>query len=90
MLYSQKNKGVAVPEYEKEALNDLAGEKCIDIEIHAETSETVDSTHCAEVNSPYDLTDIITDRRTVSSLSSNEKYEYLTKHYCPSDEEFLF
>ena len=68
----------------------FGGEKCIDIEIPAEASETIDSTHCAKVNSPYDLADIITDRRTVSSLSSNEKYGYLTKHYCPSDEEFLF
>ena len=90
MLYSQKNKGVAVPEYEKEALNDLPGEKCIDIEIPPETSETVNSKHCAEVNSPYDLADIITDQRTVSSLSSNEKYGYLTIYYCPSEEEFLF
>ena len=36
------------------------------------------------------MADIITGRRTVSSLSCIEKYGYLTKHYCPSDQESLF
>ena len=90
MLYSQENKGVAVLECEKKALSDASREKYNDIEVPAETSETFDGGHFAEVNGSYDLADIITGRRTVSSLSCIEKYGYLTKHYCLSDQESLF
>ena len=51
---------------------------------------TLDGKHFAEVNVSYNLANIITGRRTVSSLSCIEKYWYLTKHYCPSDQESLF
>ena len=68
----------------------MLGEKCTDIEVPAQTSETFDGEHCAEVKGPYDLADIITGRRTVSNLSCFQKYGYLTKHYCPPDQEFLF
>ena len=44
----------------------------------------------AEVNGSYNSADIITGRRTVSSLSCIEKYGYFTKHYCPLDQESLF
>ena len=50
----------------------------------------LDGKHVAQVNGSYNLADIITGRRTVSSLSCIEKYWYLTKHYCPSDQESLF
>lgn len=47
----------------------MSGEKCNDIEFPVKTSETFDGDYCAEVNGPYDLADIITSRRIVSSLS---------------------
>ena len=50
----------------------------------------LDGKHVAQVNGSYNLADIITGRRTVSSLSCIEKYGYLTKHYCPLDQESLF
>ena len=68
----------------------MPGEKCNDIEVLAETSETFNGEHCAEVNGPYDLADIITGWRTVSILSCIEKHGYLTKHYFPLDQEFLY
>ena len=43
----------------------MLGEKCNDIEGRAETSEIFDGKYCAEVNGPYDLSDIITGRRTL-------------------------
>ena len=67
----------------------MPGEKCNDIEVPAETSEIFDSEHCAEVNSPYDLAEIITGRRTVSSLNCIKKYGHLSNHY-RSDQEYLF
>ena len=79
----------------KKALSDKPREKCNEAEVPAETSETwwwteVFTHHFAEVNGSYNLADIITGRRTVSSLSCIENYGYLTKHYCPSDQESLF
>ena len=59
-------------------------------EVRVETSETFDGEHCAEINGPNGLVDIITGRRTVSSLSCIKKYGYLTKHYSPLDRESLF
>ena len=64
----------------------MSREKCNDIEVLA---ETFNGEYCAEVNDPCDLADIITGRRTVSSLSCIEKYGYLAKH-CSSDQESLF
>ena len=75
---------------EKEDLSCVPGEKCNDTEVPAENCKTFDGEHFAEVNGSYDLADIITGRRTVSSLSCIEKYGYLTKHYCPSEQEYLF
>ena len=69
MQYSQENEDVAVPEYEKKALNDAPREKCNDIEVSIETSETFDGKHFPEINGSYDLADIITDRRTLLSLN---------------------
>ena len=76
-----ENEGAVVPECEKEGLSDVPTEKCNNTEVPAETSG---------VNGLYDLADIITDRRAVSSISCIEKYGYLTKHYCPLDQESLF
>ena len=90
MLHSQENEDVSVSEFEKKALSDVTREKCNETEFPAETYETFDGEHFAEVNGSYNSADIITGRRTVSSLSCIEKYGYLTKHYCPLDQESLF
>ena len=74
MLYSQKNKGVAVPECEEEALGNVAGEKCSDLKVATKTSETFNGDYCAEVNGQYDLAEIITSKRIASSLSCIQKY----------------
>ena len=66
MLYSKEKEGVAVPENENEALSDVLSEKCN--ELPAQTSKTFDGKHCAEVKGPYDLVDIIFDRRAVSLI----------------------
>ena len=34
--------------------------------------------------------DIVMGRKILSTLSDVEKYQYLTKHYCPTDESLLF
>ena len=59
MLHSYENESVAVLEHEKEALNDVPGEKCNEIEVPAETSEIFDGEHYVEVNGPYNLADIM-------------------------------
>ena len=74
MLYSQKNKGVAVPECEEEALGNVTGEKCNGLEVATKTSETFNGDYCAEVNGQYDLAEIITRKRIASSLSCIQKY----------------
>ena len=74
MLYSQKNKGVAVPECEEEALGNVTGEKCNGLEVATKTSETFNGDYCAEVNGQYDLAEIITSKRIASSLSCIQKY----------------
>ena len=38
----------------------------------------------------FDLPDVITGRKIVSELTREEKYYYLTKHYCPKDQNSLF
>ena len=40
-------------------------------------------------NSFFDLADVITGRKIVSELTYEEKYFYLTKHYCPKDQNSL-
>ena len=41
-------------------------------------------------NSFFDLDDvIIADRKIVSELTHEGKYYYLTKHYCPKDQNLL-
>ena len=52
----------------------MTREKCNETEFPAETYETFDGEHFAEVNGSYNSADIITGRRTVSSLSCIEKY----------------
>ena len=37
----------------------------------------------------FDLPDVITGRKIVSELTCEEKYYYLTKHYCPKDQHSL-
>ena len=37
-------------------------------------------------NSVFDLADVITRRKIVGELTREEKYYYLTKHYCPKDQ----
>ena len=37
-----------------------------------------------------DLADIVTARKVLSTLSDVEKYQYLTKHYSPTDKVSLF
>ena len=51
----------------------------LNIDVSTETSETFDDEHCAEANGSYDLADIITVWRTLSSLSCIEKNGYLIK-----------
>ena len=70
MLHSQENEDAAVPEYEKKGLSDVRREKCNETEVPAETSETFHDEHFAEVNGSYKLADIISGRRTGSSLST--------------------
>ena len=41
-------------------------------------------------NSVFDLADVITGHKIVSELTREEKYHYLTKHYCPKDQSSLF
>ena len=41
-------------------------------------------------NSVFDLADVITGRKIVGELNREEKYYYLTKHYCPKDGNSLF
>ena len=41
-------------------------------------------------NSIFDLTDVITCRKIGSELIRDEKYYYLTKHYCSKDQNLLF
>ena len=38
----------------------------------------------------YDLADIVTGKKVLSTLSDVEKYQDLTKHYCPTDKSSLF
>ena len=40
-------------------------------------------------NSFFDLDDVIADRKIVSELTHEGKYYYLTKHYCPKDQNLL-
>ena len=37
-------------------------------------------------NSVFDLADVITRLKIVGELTREEKYYYLTKHYCPKDQ----
>lgn len=55
----------------------------LNIEVTNETSETFDGEDCAEANCSYDLADIFTVWRTLSSLNCIEKNGYLIKHYYP-------
>ena len=64
MLHSQENEDVAVPKCEKRDLSDVRRQKCNKTEVPAETSETFDGEHFAEVNGSYKLADIISGRRT--------------------------
>ena len=41
-------------------------------------------------NSVFDLADVITGRKIVDELTSEEKNYYRTKHYCPKDQNSLF
>ena len=41
-------------------------------------------------NSVFYLADVITSRKIVSELTREEKYYYLTKHYCLKDQNSLF
>ena len=50
-------------------------QKCNKTEVPAETSETFDGEHFAEVNGSYKLADIISGRRTGSSLSTKLHWE---------------
>ena len=38
----------------------------------------------------YDLADIVTGKKVLSTLSDVEKYQDLTKHYCPTNKSSLF
>ena len=62
----------------------------LNIDVPTETSETFDDEHCAEANGSYDLADIITVWRTLSSLSCIAKNGYLIKHYYLLEQETLF
>lgn len=57
------------PECENKDLSNVPGKNWNDIEVPAETSKTFDGEYCAKVNDPYDLADIITNRRIVLSFS---------------------
>ena len=41
-------------------------------------------------NSVFDLADVITGRKIVDELTSEEKNYYRTKHYCLKDQNSLF
>ena len=74
---------VCFPECEKKSLSDVPREKWNYIKVPDQTWWWT----LRWGNDPYDLVDIINNRRTVLSLSCIGKYWYLTKDYFPSDEE---
>ena len=41
-------------------------------------------------NSVFDLADVITGRKIISELTGQEKYYFLTKHFCPKEQNSLF
>ena len=40
-------------------------------------------------NSFFDLDDVIVDRKIVSESTHEGQYNYLTRHYCPKDQNLL-
>ena len=51
---------------------------------------TFEGKHNMTENFVFDLADVITGRKIISELTCEEKYYYLTKHYCRKGKNSLF
>ena len=52
-------------------------------------TETFQEKNNVTENSFFDLDDVIVDRKIVSELTHEGQYNYLTRHYCPKDQNLL-